>query len=179
MENNNHVKLFYELLRALATATKTEMTSFLIDFYRDELEQFGFDKVNPILRSFLVDSHRMPSVKAIKEKMGFRQLDDEELARDAVARIRSAVAKYGSWNAKEAQAYIGPIGSHIVQMLGGWENVCSIATQKELDFILTQAREYAKIAIVKHRAGLLDEAPNFEGLKPKNSENVRLLPNKK
>lgn len=138
------------------------------DFKDPDVINFWYQSLKDLPSSKLVEAmnvlcrkERFPSIDQIKAKCGVEELSDEDLARDAIARIRHAIGRYGYPNWEAAAEYIGSVGRHVVQMMGGWNEVCGFETYKELDFALTQAREYAKVAIKKSRSGALEAKPEL------------------
>lgn len=179
--NDNALEMrFLEVLRALASMTKTELTPYMIARYDAELKTFGYDKVVQALDQFFDDigTHgKFPSINQIKAKLGAVTFSDEEVARDAISRIRYAIGRFGHNNWDLAKDHIGTLGEHIVQTMGGWETVCSFSSYDDLDFALVQAREYAKVAIKKGNAGKLDEAPALPDGSTQNQHIEGLLKN--
>jgi len=134
--------------------------SDVIGFWYQQLGSFDAQALGDAMMK-LCSADKFPSIDKIKAKCGVVDLSDEELARDAIARIRDAVGRFGYNNWDRASEYIGSVGQHLVKIMGGWDEVCAFACYKELDFALTQAREYAKVAIKKSNSGFLTQVPNF------------------
>lgn len=172
---------FAKIMYALASTTKTEVNDFMLELYLSELEPLGLERVNQVLIDFFKEAlTRMPAINTVKDRLGLKEMSEEEIARDAIQRIRSSVSRFGYVNWAEAKEFIGAVGVHIVSMMGGWEAVCSAESFKELDFALTQAREYAKVAVRKAKIGELETPIPFSGRLTDHNprEFIKLVPKK-
>lgn len=130
------------------------------DFWHEQLGHISAEDLGKAMKD-LCQKAKFPSISDIKAKCGITALSDEEVARDAISRIRYAIGRFGYNNWDLAKTHIGTLGEHIVQTMGGWETVCSFSSYDDLDFALVQAREYAKVAIKKSAAGKLSDAPEL------------------
>lgn len=161
MENKDDHLRFLQVLRALAAITKTELLPFMVDRYDAELQRFGYKNVAVALEGFFNDlgnNSRFPSINQIKSLLGESSFNEEEIARDTIAKLRDSVSRFGSWNHEDALRYVGPLGRHLISVNGGWNaflDCCN--TYENMNFFLAQLREQAKIAIKKDRGGILDQ----------------------
>lgn len=149
----------------------------VMNFWFNALKDLPPDRLSSAMNELCMKD-RFPSIDQIKTKCGIVQLTDEEIARDAIQRIRHAVGRFGSPNWEQAKEYIGSVGVHCVHVMGGWENVCSFQSYEELDFALVQGREYLKTAVKKDRAGNLSMPPELPSKSTEFSKLISDLANK-
>lgn len=89
-------------------------------------------------------------------------VDDDSLATEAATRIIGAVRRYGYTNAQEAQVYIGPVGWRVVELNGGWSNLCKQMHDDQIPALRAQYKALAVTQIKKERAGHGDTPPDFQ-----------------
>lgn len=158
---------FMKALSALGNVCGVSLDDFLIDRYVERLEKYGYREVTARICR-LIDNppanRRIPSPGEIAAFFGEVNVSDEDLARDAAARIKGAVSRFGYPNWEEARRHIGALGERIVLMMGGWNNVCDYKTEHDLDVALAQAREWAKVHVKKDRAGIAELPPSLPSL---------------
>lgn len=152
----NHEARYLQALMALAKITNTQLDPYMISRYDEALSPFGYENICRALDKLfeaVTPGGRMPTIGQIKTELGDIQFTDEEIARDAVQRVRYAIERFGGYRWPDAKLYIGEIGQHVVNMMGGWDTLCNTPSYKELDFALVQAREYVKGYVKKNRSG--------------------------
>ena len=70
---------------------------------------------------------------------------EEDLARDAAARVMGSVSRFGYTNPEEARQYIGELGwEAVLRMFGSWQNLCQNLMPKEVPSIQAQLRDLCK-----------------------------------
>lgn len=67
-------------------------------------------------------------------------------------RIGEAIGKFGEPWEREARDFLGETAWTVVQRIGGWPNVCSIPTLKDLQIAQTQWRSIAQVVVKERRA---------------------------
>jgi hypothetical protein len=151
-------QLFFEGLQALAHRCNYQLTGFDMGVYGEVAEAMGWDKAaDAIKRIYLTKEAgaRFPSVEALRESTNPGGMNDDEAAREIVARIRKAVTTCG-WNrVTDARAQMGDEAWAVVEANGGWGQFCSYDKFDELDQFLVQIREHSKVVLKKLRAGQL------------------------
>lgn len=105
---------------------------------------YGRTLSEPVLNMYIEDLQDLPTDQVIKAYREWRrnprqtafplpgqirgmvspQVDPQHAAQEIAARITGAIAKFGWCNAREAEAFIGPVGWGIVQRQGGWSYIC-------------------------------------------------------
>lgn len=86
---------------------------------------------------------------------------DEDLAKEAAARIVAAVARFGHPGWDRAREFIGEVGAEVVKLQGGWEETCRVLTYDNQGTLQAQWRDLALSQIRKARAGNLGETPRL------------------
>lgn len=101
---------------------------------------------------------RMPLPMELKSILN-PKLDGDDQAREAAARIITAIPKFGYMNGGLAREFIGELGWEVVKLQGGWGYLCQ-HHQSENDGVLqAQCRELSKAVATKAKRGELDQAP--------------------
>jgi hypothetical protein len=163
-EMNEHKIIFIKTLTVVAGLCNFKLSDEILEIYAENLEPHGFISVSNALKS-MVPSLRpgkpFPSIEEILAKLGKKTAEDQDLAREAAARIVNAISRYGWNNPTKAKEYIGSIGWDVVNMQGGWENVCDVATNENLTFLQAQWRDLAKSRL---SLGKTDYLPNLVSL---------------
>jgi hypothetical protein len=118
----------------------------VVEFWYENLKCLSESRLATVMNDLIVSRETFPSLSEIRERGGLDPdpLSHDEKSRIAIARIREAISKYGAWNPKDAEMYIGPLGWRVVTHMGTWDSICATQSTKELDFLLTQARELSK-----------------------------------
>lgn len=139
--------------------TDTRMKAYLFalkDLSVDELKASVFKLMNdPSLTRFPMPGKILEHARP--------QISTEDDAKEAAARIIHAVSKFGWCNRQEARAYIGELGWQVVEMQGGWVNLCENMRPNMIPNLQAQFRELAKTVHTKSRLGTLDTPPALPG----------------
>lgn len=119
------------MLLILADQTHEQLSPQRLAYLASELEKHcdGTEKLRNALKSLLRESRRFPTIAEVEAAMGLKGATDEELANEASSRIAGAMTKYGSarfnGNYDRQREYIGELGWRVVELLGGWQNLCN------------------------------------------------------
>jgi len=73
--------------------------------------------------------------------------DDDSVARDAAAKIVTAVSTYGWNNATRAREFMGELAWSVVVQQGGWVNICETLTHDNVGIMQAQWRDLAKSTV--------------------------------
>lgn len=181
MENKTEEARFIAVLTTAASFVKQDLNPYIIELYVKAVKPLGFERAAKIIEEFL-EKGKFATIAQIKEGLGFKELSYEENARDACARIRESVSRFGHWNEDSAKNYIGDLGWEMVMRSGGWDVICSAENYDALDFQLVQMRELGIVLQNKAAGDYLDKAPNLprriglhpviEGLVKRNDERL-------
>lgn len=140
---------FKQLLEAIAHVAGVNLSPITVSLYDKHLGQkYGYDQVNPYLEKYCVEAprtRRLPAVSEIEEAMGAKQPSTEDMAREVVALIESALSRFGYPNESQAMTHIGTLGREIIHDMGGWVPFCmSIDSYDQMPSIRKQIRELAE-----------------------------------
>jgi hypothetical protein len=127
-----------------------EMKDEMIDTYHRLLAPYGFERVNKALDEIILsfDSKSpFPSLKDIISKVNPQAAPKDE-ATIAVNKIVQALYNVG-WNDSErAKQAIGELGWRVVQMSGGWKNLCETVDNRTLPTFKAQWKQLAESLLV-------------------------------
>ncbi len=121
-----------------------ELKPEVIGMMAEDLRDLPFENVSAAYLAYRRDpkNRSMPLPAQIREIVDPTP-DPEAEGREAVERIKIAIAKFGWPQAAAARAFIGEIGWRIVEGMGGWMRVC----ESDITFnpgLLAQARKRAE-----------------------------------
>lgn len=166
------------LITVTAMYFQRQVTKEVVSLMVDDLQDLPYEKVVKAYQTIRKDPKTqgfpLPAkIRAIVEPVPTPEAE----GREAVERIKLAIAKFGWPQGAAAKEFIGPIGWRIVEGMGGWMRVC------ESDFIhnpglLAQARNRAE-DLVNYGDSFRDEviqlpAPeNFPALENKKFEALK------
>lgn len=149
------------LVIGLAEYYDKELTIAQVDMYVQDLIDIPPADLLRAIRLYRNDSRndRFPLPSKLR---GTIQIPDDQRARDAVARILTAISTFGNYRNSEAKEFIGELGWEIVKLNGGWEETCRSISDDNKGIVLAQWRELGITLIAKHRLGLDDQKPALE-----------------
>ena len=148
---------FAKSLYLLARECGKELNDDLMALYSRALEPMGYDEASHAVR-FILMSRRsnepFPTPREIMDAIPH----DEQMSPDEIAnRMCGAIAKFGSYNAKDAEAYIGAIGWKIIRDGGGWSNLCLHMRPDQMPTVRAQWRKQIEAAQSRERTMRLIE----------------------
>jgi hypothetical protein len=147
-------------LALLGAYFQQQLPDPVIVMYAEDLADLPYPDVRRAMEECRREPKRrtMPMPADIRDRLT-PAVTDGALALEAAARIVAAISKFGYYNARDSQAYIGEIGWLVVEKMGGWESICTSLTNKQMGTFHAQCRELAKAQIELSRAGKLDLPP--------------------
>ncbi len=159
-------EMFLNGLRAMSARTGYQPNDWELEVYRDELEPLGWDGVLVAMRQIyltLDGNGRFPSVAAIKAKMGLKQIEDKDEARDIAGLLYGAMCRYGTQKEGpsgqqeyRARAKVGELAWAIIERnYGGWNRFSDYLEGVDESTAKAQLRGEAEVVIAKARAGTL------------------------
>jgi len=95
-----------------------------------------------------------PSPREFLEFLGGGKVDSAVESRQVAALIVGCVSRWGWNNAKMAEKDIGPLGWRVVELSGGWPQICSILTDRNTSTLTAQWRDLAASLAEKERLGI-------------------------
>lgn len=146
-----------------------------IDAWFEELGQFDTATLTVIYKHCVARYESFPSIKQCLEIIGKAPPPPEtfeDKGREVADRIWTAIGKFGAFvgedarKKKELEEYVGPIGMIVIQMNGGWNNVCD----SKLDDEGMLKAQWRGSAIVYAKKGGIGAPPQFD--KPSLAESV-------
>lgn len=162
---------FVMKLMVIAKIVDKPMTKDMMKVYYELAKPHGIEKANLALNELMVElrpGQSLPMPRQLLEKI-CPVVDDMDQAKEAAARIREAISRFGYVNPKAAEKFIGSLGWYVVGRFGGWAAVCETPKSENTNF-QAQARELAISAIRRHKAGVQDQAPQLPESKFKQLE---------
>lgn len=135
-------------------------TAAQIEMYVQDLSSLTPQELIEAVKRYRNDpkNDRFPLPAKLKAMVKPPELD-EDLAKEAAARIVGAVAKIGPYETERAKAYIGELGWEVVVRQGGWESVCIALDYHNQGTLQAQWRELALSLIRRTRIGLVEKPP--------------------
>jgi hypothetical protein len=148
-----------ELITALAEICGEELTESRIKAYLYSLRELTLNEVKIAFDEFVKDPDmkKFPLPGQFMAKARPQPSSDDE-AREAAARILSAVPKFGWSNRKEAQNYIGELGWAVVERQGGWVFICENMKSGMIPSLQAQYRDLAKSVAIRYKSGNENQA---------------------
>lgn len=135
---------------------------------RDEVLQMMVDDLNDLpfdlIVSAIKESRRDPKITRLPLPAQIRNriqpvVSDEDEAREAAARIISAVSQCGHSGGSGARSYIGEVGWEVVRRQGGWVSICESMSHQNKTHMQAQFRDLALSIIHRSRSGTLELPP--------------------
>lgn len=155
-------------LKALIVATSLyygqEIPDAVLGLYVEDLADLPFDAIVEAIRAVRRDpkTTRFPLPALIRDRIAPENTDEAD-AREAAARIISAISRYGYTNLDRARAYIGSVGWRVVELQGGWTRLCEGVTSNQIPSLQAQLRDLAMGTLRRARLGILDQPPQLPG----------------
>lgn len=167
---------FHEYLNIFAQNSRANLSQPMLEVYDMAVKDFGYERACVAMKALLMEtkSWQMPTPAMIVAKIENKPSRYAE-ATEVAGRIVQAVDKFGYNRGEEAKAFIGEVGTIVVQRWGGWARLCEVlGLHISEDTARAQMRDsaLAVMEISTHRS--LDEAPQLESSKKLESA-VKLL----
>ena len=132
----------------------------VIQMYAEDLADLPIEVLRRALHEIRRDPkvNRFPLPAVIRARVTPPEMDEDQ-ARDAAARIITAIARCGWTNPDSAKAMIGELGWEVVQRQGGWRSICEGVMEENKTIFQAQWRDLAMSLSRRSRAGTLDQLP--------------------
>lgn len=138
---------FLNLLAALATMARVELTSGVIALYDNAIKPLGYENAIRVLQKLASKTSPrtgLPTIDEIRAELGAREPTIDEKARQVAALVAKKIASVGGYNTQRAELELGAVAWEVVERYGGWQAICSMTDQDNLDTLMAQWRELAK-----------------------------------
>lgn len=138
---------FWKLMGGLSKLCRTELDEETIGLYDQVLvAEFGYARVCDALQKVIMERDSRDAFPSIKEIRAILdpQADTESAAVMAANVICERVALDGWTNSDRAKERMGPLAWRVVQLCGGWPQVCSMLNEKNMTQMRAQFRDAAK-----------------------------------
>lgn len=137
----------------------------VVKMYLDDLHNMDFNDVVVAMKRYRMD----PRNKSMFLPAHIRELiapsvKPIDLARDTALRIKNAITKFGSWNQREARAFVGDAAWRVVERFGGWQYLCENLGTNALrgDTFMAQCRDAVESDLNLGIAGVDTSRPVLE-----------------
>lgn len=159
------------LLVMLAEYYQKTLTDNQVRMYAEDLSEFPFEEVSRAMDSYRKNpNNKFFPIPAQLVEIMRPGVDDQSEAVEVSGRIWEAIGKFGRDAPARAKSFVGEVGWHVVQRMGGWAAVCEVIAE-DGGIFRAQMREIAKSAMIRSKLGILDQPPML----PKNDEGPKLL----
>jgi hypothetical protein len=128
----------------------------VIEFWYDALKDVPLQKLGAAIKKLCKGLH-FPTIETILKQCGQVEFDPDEIAREFIPQIVGLIEKHGHPNEARARKEVGEERWGIITALGGWQYICSL-DYSDINFMLPQWRETAKVYLKKFNAGI-ENAP--------------------
>lgn len=151
------------LFVAMAAYYGHDIADAALQLYVEDLSDLEIGAIKYTLTQMRRDPkvRRMPLPAEIREMIRPAQISDDDQAREAAARILTAISRFGWNNHERARAYVGELGWAVVQAQGGWMQLCEEVTDSRVGTYQAQWRDLAASIQRRSRAGQYGEAPSL------------------
>lgn len=136
---------FFQLFAALSSMCGAQMDHFTLKLYDQELSRMGYDRAAQAVRKIIVSRRGrdpLPSIREI-EDVANPEVSIESKAVLESSKIMEAITRIGPYESAEAKKHMGDIAWKIVQLEGGWENLCEIVNRDNAAVYKAQWRKMA------------------------------------
>ena len=143
MQVSDIERIFYQLLASISTLSGSQIDDDLMGFYDENLQPYGYDRVNKALQRIIDGMRpgdRLPSITDIKKNMDDGLTDSSKVQIALTDIIRMVGAKGHTWDGtfhydgyksfdEALDKTFGPIGVEVVRRFGGWRALCEAADE--------------------------------------------------
>jgi hypothetical protein len=150
-------------LVAMSTIFEKPINEFTLAWYCGAFEDLDPSKVADALKQYsrTTKFRQLPTPMQIREMLSPQMNPDNE-AREAAARIVQAVGKYGYMSGLEAKQFVGALGWRVVERMGGWAFLCeNLGDGLQQGTFMAQARDLAKATLERAALGYDQIAPTI------------------
>ena len=138
------------------------LDDYILDMYASDLKDFSSADISNAFSTLRKDPKvsRFPMPAKIISVLSPKTTDLDN-SNEVAQRIFGAVKKFGWSNREDAKTYIGDLGWKVVDMTGGWGQLCETLNDRMIPTLTAQYRDLAKGLMTKARAGQLDRPPEI------------------
>lgn len=146
-------------LAFMGTIYSKEIKQDFLSMYLDNISDIPFAKLKYACQKYLNDpKNRSFPLPAQLRAISSPEPDNDQLAKEAAARIPQAIVKFGYTNPSRAREFIGELGWRVVERFGGWQVVCEQhGVTISPDTFYAQARDLARSTLDLGDAGIHDQ----------------------
>lgn len=131
----------------------------LLEIWFEELGPLDTQALSVIYKHAVLHFKEFPSIKDCLEVVGKAGASSpQDKGREVADRIWTAISKFGGYQPEKAKEFIGDLGWLVVEMSGGWSDVCNV----ELSDEGIRKAQWRGSAEVYAKKGGLGEAPTFD-----------------
>jgi hypothetical protein len=162
MTREEKLQLLKKFVVAYALYYRENLADGVVAMYAEDLFEADLEALKRVMIELRRDRRitRFPLPAELLHRIK-PVLTDDQLAREAVSRIVTAAARFGSYRPEQARDYVGQLGWEVVKRAGGWEAVCKDMPVGGDPTATAQWRELAKSVMDQDRAGVLGQAPGL------------------
>lgn len=131
------------------------MAPGVVKFWFECLKNYSPVELRTALNRLIKEDH-FPSIKEVELALGAGVTPQDDGIVIA-GKIVAAISRFGWSGPEEARAMIGPVGWEVVQLSGGWAQVCNVSDE-DLGIQKAQWRETAR-ALLERGGRSLPELP--------------------
>lgn len=144
-----------------------------VEIWWDHLNQYGLQKIKDAFSQSFRTDDSFPSMRRLLEILDGPTQTRDQMGIEIAGKIWDALGKFGQYKPTEAEEWVGAVGWQVVQMIGGWYNICETTVDSDRGTFVAQARGFA-IAILA-RDGTSDKGHKMLGGCDKTREKVKRL----
>lgn len=142
---------FAKALFLLAKECGKELSDDLVDVYAAALAPMGFDNATMAIKFVLINRRSNEPFPTPRELMDAIPSDDAMCPDTIANRMAGAITKFGSYNYKDAQKYIGEAGWKIICESGGWSQLCMHSRPDQMPILKSQWRKQLEAMAARER----------------------------
>jgi hypothetical protein len=158
----------------IAVYYSKQITKEVISMMVDDFNGFTAQEVLAAYKAYRQDPrNRTFPLPAQIIKLIAPEATNEDLAKEAAARVIQAVTRFGWPNPDEARNFIGTLGWRAVERFGGWSTICqSLGVTVSPDTFYAQIRDLCRSTRELSDVGINNEPIAIEGIQNKNILNL-------
>lgn len=135
----------------------------VVALYDEAAVKVGYKKFSIAIKKIIATRNSrdpFPALSDVLSLVSFNGMDAEELS----AKIVGSVSKFGPYKSADARIYLGETAWNIIQLEGGWENVCQMLTYENMSTLQAQWRKLAVIMIQREQTKELEKIGYFSSV---------------
>jgi len=116
---------------------------FVLDYWFGEFGSIPLNELKKGLDHWIRNETWFPSISDLRKALGAHDEDPETESRQIVAKVQTAMRKFGYMREKEAREWLGELSWSVVNGVGGWQFISDLTTSNHAT-VTAQMRELAK-----------------------------------